>query len=67
MSKGTPIVALRLARHIIEEIDRQCEASVQVRLEGPHTRTSWILEAIRQKLSHQARARKSSQRRKTSG
>lgn len=58
MSLGTKIVPVRVPPGLLEQIDQAVSASQDLRFEGGHTRSSWIIHAIRQKLAHMERSRK---------
>lgn len=51
MSKGSPIVPLRIPEEVLAEIDAKVSRSLASG-NDPHTRSSWILAAIREKLAH---------------
>jgi hypothetical protein len=60
MSKGSPIVPIRFAdAELLAQIDAAVDSSVINRKDEPWTRTSFILSAVREKLAHMERARKS--------
>lgn len=58
MAKGNPIVPLRLNPKLIAIVDAAIASANVVRKEEPYTRSSWIKEAIRQKLSHLDRSKR---------
>jgi hypothetical protein len=58
MSAGSPIVPVRINQLLLTNIDNEIRRLNQARKEAPYTRTSFILTAIRDKLSHLHRSRK---------
>lgn len=63
MSRGSPIISLRVPEDLLRDVQivvHQTGAKCQGE---PWNLTSWILQAIRDKLAHQQRAREASKRR----
>lgn len=56
MSKGSQIVPVRIEPALLAEIDAAVRRSMDSF--DPHTRSSWILSAIREKLAHQRRGKR---------
>jgi len=65
MSKGTNRTTVRIPHEMEVEIQALIKRSEFTRNEGPHTITSVILSAIKEKLRHMERSRKSRKRRKS--
>lgn len=65
MSKGTKIITLRLPSILEDAIDAAIAQRNEVTKQEPWTRTAFFLTAIREKLSHMERSRKSSRKRQT--
>ena len=63
MSKGTKIVPIRVPPELLEKIDHAVFFSTDHRKEGAWTRSSWIVQAIKDKLAHAARSNDSARRR----
>lgn len=59
MSRGTPITPLRLPRDLVEQIDRAIAQNNRTRFGEPWNRTSWIVQAIKERLAKQERSRRS--------
>jgi hypothetical protein len=58
MSKGSPVVPVRIPAELLAVIDATV-SRVNVKTRGePYTRSSWILAAIRDRLAHMERAKK---------
>lgn len=64
MSKGSPIVLLRVKQEVLDQIDAAVARSVDTRHDEPYTRSSWIMSAILAKLDHPARAKRSKEKRR---
>lgn len=58
MSKGSPIVPIRIPPLLLAEIDRLLKSANKNRKEAPYTRTSWILYAVTAKIDHIKRSNK---------
>lgn len=58
MSKGSPIVPVRIPIDLLEAIDREIGAVNVRRTKEPYYRSSFILDAVREKLDKYARGRK---------
>lgn len=58
MSKGSPIIPLRLNEIHLREIDAAIKATNKRRSLAPYTRSSWIRAAIEDRLQHIQRSRK---------
>jgi len=56
MSKGNVIVPIRIPPTELAAIDEQIKRSLGKRKAGDYNRTSWIIQAIREKLNHLARS-----------
>lgn len=63
MPAGNPTVSVRLPPELTAEIDRIILRSADKREAGPWTRHSFIVAAIRDKLAHMERGRRSRKRR----
>lgn len=57
MARGTQIVPIRIPPDELAWIDDQVKRSEADSFD-PHTRTSWILSAIREKIAKQKRGRR---------
>jgi len=58
MSKGSPIVPVRIPTSLLETIDAEI-AKVNLHWNViPYTRSTWIIAAIKDKLKHANRSRK---------
>lgn len=64
MSKGSPIVPLRIPAELLAAIDADVERSIQCDQHPRSTRTAWILSAVLEVLRHRERAKKSRGRRR---
>jgi DNA-directed RNA polymerase subunit RPC12/RpoP len=58
MNAGNKPVLVRLPAELLQAIGEEILASYQVRKEGQWTVSSWIRQAIRDKLAHCERSRK---------
>ena len=58
MSKGSPIIPIRIHQSDLDRIEAAVRSSNQRRREPPYNRSSWIIAAITEKLDHIARGRK---------
>lgn len=58
MPRGSPIITLRVPTEICQQIEREIEGSVHRRRAGAWTRSSWLLAAISEKISHARRSRR---------
>lgn len=56
MSKGSPVVPIRLVPFVLERLDAAIAKNNTTRREEPWNRTTWIVDAILAKLAHQSRA-----------
>lgn len=56
MSKGTPITCVRIPPDMLAQVDALVERSITHAAEEPWTRTSWIVQAIREKLAKRLRS-----------
>lgn len=52
MSKGNPIVPIRLDPVLVAQIDDVIARTADTRRDGPYTRSSFIVKAILDKLAH---------------
>lgn len=59
MSKGTPLIALRVNDAMINAIDAELARRNNVRLDPELNRSSWIRAAITEKIRHIERSRRS--------
>lgn len=57
MSKGSPVLRVRIPPALLAEIDRIIARTADSRPDGPWTRSSFILYALRERLSHMERSR----------
>lgn len=63
MSKGSPIITLRIPAELLANV-QVVVAETGANCKGePWNLTTWILQAIKDKLAHQQRAREASKRR----
>lgn len=58
MSLGTPITCLRIPAELDAKIMAALDGANVNRVEEPYNKTTWILAAIREKLSHLERSRR---------
>jgi hypothetical protein len=56
MSKGSPIISLRLSPLVLAAVDAAIERGNKYRTAAPWTRTAWIHAAIHEKLAHSIRS-----------
>lgn len=63
MSKGNPIVPIRIPKDLLDKLDEAMFFSGERRREGEWTRSSWIIQAIKDKLAHRARSNNKDRRR----
>ena len=63
MSKGSPIVPIRVPAELLVEVDRYVSESADSRKGEPWSRSSFIVTAIRDKLFHLERGRSRSRAR----
>ena len=56
MSKGSPIVPLRIPAELLARIDEAIKSANHNRAEAEYNRTSWILHAISEKLAKRQRS-----------
>ena len=56
MSKGSPIIPVRIPAELLAAVDAAIARTSLKRREGPWTRSAWILQALRDKLAHMERA-----------
>lgn len=66
MSKGNPIVKVRVPRDVLAEVNNAIDSHARRSSREPHTMSSWLLDAIKEKLAHIARSKKSSAKRRRS-
>lgn len=60
MSKGSPIVGVRLSPLILAAVNDAVANYRETRKSGPMTLSRWIQEAIASKLAHAARSKRAS-------
>jgi hypothetical protein len=56
MSKGSPLLSLRVPAELLDLVDDTVARSVHTRKEAPWTRSSFIIAAIEEKLKKMARS-----------
>jgi hypothetical protein len=56
MSRGSPLVSVRIPAELLELVDQVVARSVDTRPDGPWTRSSFIVAAIEEKLKKMARS-----------
>jgi hypothetical protein len=56
MSRGSPLVSIRIPAELLELVDQAVARSADTRRDGPWTRSSFILAAIEEKLKKMARS-----------
>jgi hypothetical protein len=59
MSRGSPIVPIRIPVDLLAQVDAYVARSAHTRPGEPYTRSSWIIKAIEDRIAH---ARRSSRR-----
>lgn len=64
MSRGNPVVQVRVARWLLAAIDQAVADSVAYRDDEPHTRSSFVRDAIVEVFRHRARAQRARQARR---
>lgn len=57
MSRGTPLTPLRLSTELLARIDAEVARQNETRIGEPYNRTSWIRQAIEERLAKLARGR----------
>lgn len=65
MSLGSPVIPTRIPVDLLAQIDAIVARSATSRTAGQWTRSGWIVQAIRDKLAHAERSRKSRPRKST--
>ena len=65
MGKGTQVYSLRIPADLMQEVKDTIDRSHETRAGEPWTITAFILTAIREKLNHMERSRRSGRRRPT--
>lgn len=63
-NRGSPLVALRIPKQLLQQIDKQIESCNRTRREEPYTRSSFIIAALVERFEKYGRARKASKRKK---
>lgn len=58
MSKGNPIVPIRMSPGLIAQIDSLIASANKLRRGAPYDRSSWITAAIKEKIAHRERSKK---------
>jgi hypothetical protein len=56
MSRGSPVLTVRIPAELLQLLDQTVARSVDTRLNGPWTRSSFIVKAIEEKLAKMARS-----------
>jgi hypothetical protein len=56
MSKGSPVLTIRIPAELLTLVDAAVARSVATRRDGPWTRSSFILSAIKEKIDKMARS-----------
>lgn len=67
MSKGSPIVNVRVPAELLSEIEAAVERSQDIRQDGGYTLSSWIIAAIRERIAKHVRSAASGRARKKGG
>jgi hypothetical protein len=65
MSRGNPITLLRLPPDLLRLIDEEVIRQNAFRPGEPYTRSSWIRQALKERLDHLARARRQRRNRRS--
>ncbi len=65
MSKGSPIIPIRIEHALLHCLDTEIAKVNRTRKYEPYTRSSFILAAIKDKLKHLFRSRKTGKKPKT--
>lgn len=65
MSAGSPIVPIRVPADLLAAVDAVIARTADTRRDGPWTRTSFILSAVREKLQHMHRSNRKNRRHPT--
>jgi metal-responsive CopG/Arc/MetJ family transcriptional regulator len=55
MSKGSPLLTIRIPAELLQLVDQAIARSVDTRRDGPWNRSSFIVKAIAEKLAKMAR------------
>lgn len=63
MAKGTPVVPVRISDEMMMEVEEAIRSRNAVAFDAPWTVSDFIRKAIREKLSHMERSRRSRVRR----
>jgi len=64
MSRGTPITCIRIPPALLAEIDQAIDSNNVWRVDEEYNRTSWIIQAIKERLKKQERGRRTRGRRR---
>lgn len=67
MSKGSPVIRVRVPAALLAQIEAAVERSQDTRSEGGYTLSSWIVAALRERLAKHQRSAASGRRRKKGG
>jgi hypothetical protein len=63
MSLGSPRRTMRFPEELVKDIEQAILSANARRADVPYDWTGWVLQAVREKLAHLARARKGKNRR----
>lgn len=58
MGKGSPVIPIRFPVDLLAVVDQEVSRSADYRTDGPWTRSSFVLAAVREKLAKMERSRK---------
>ena len=58
MSQGSPVIQVRVPRHILAQVDEVMARVNATRTEEEYTRSSFVLSAIQEKLAKMERGRR---------
>lgn len=58
MSKGSPVIPCRFPADLLAQVDQTIRRSQDTRAGEPWNRTTFILQAVRDKLNHMERSRR---------
>jgi hypothetical protein len=59
MSRGSPVVLLRLPPALLVALDAEVERQNATRVDEPYDRSGWVRQAIRERLAKLGRGRRS--------
>lgn len=64
MSKGSPIVCVRIPQEILDQVEDFLNRNADRSYDSPPNRSDYILDCIKERLGKSARAKKSAEKKK---